>query len=36
MFNFVKQISKDFPDKFAEVARSDAELAGFVQTLPLQ
>lgn len=36
MFNFVKQIGKDFPEKFAEVVRSDAELALFVQTLPLQ
>ncbi|XP_058830529.1 importin-4-like [Topomyia yanbarensis] len=36
VFNFVKQISKDFPEKFAEVVRSDAEIANFVQTLPLQ
>lgn len=36
VFNFVKQISKDFPDKFTEVVHSDAEIASFVQTLPLQ
>ncbi|XP_038117779.1 importin-4 [Culex quinquefasciatus] len=36
VFNFVKQIGKDFPEKFAEAVRSDAELALFVQTLPLQ
>lgn len=36
VFNFVKQISKDFPEKFAEVVRSDPEIANFVQTLPLQ
>lgn len=36
VFNFVKQINRDFPDKFAEVARSDAEIASFVETLPLQ
>ena len=34
--NLVKQISKDFPDKFAEVIRSSAEAAEFVQTLSLQ
>uniref|UniRef100_A0A182N9A5 Importin N-terminal domain-containing protein n=1 Tax=Anopheles dirus TaxID=7168 RepID=A0A182N9A5_9DIPT len=36
VMNLVKQISKDFPDKFSEVIRSDAEIAGFVQTLMLQ
>ncbi|XP_055534571.1 importin-4-like [Wyeomyia smithii] len=36
IFNFIKQISKDFPDKFTEVVRSDTEIANFVQTLPLQ
>ncbi|XP_055625825.1 importin-4-like [Toxorhynchites rutilus septentrionalis] len=36
IFNFVKQISKDFPERFAEVVGSDAEIANFVQTLPLQ
>ncbi|XP_058055155.1 importin-4-like [Anopheles bellator] len=36
VLNLVKQISKDFPDKFSEVVRSDAEIAGFVQTLMLQ
>ncbi|XP_053677381.1 importin-4-like [Anopheles nili] len=36
VFNLVKQISKDFPDKFTEVIRSDAEIANFVQTLMLQ
>ncbi|XP_058459811.1 importin-4-like [Malaya genurostris] len=36
VFNFVKQISKDFPEKFTEVVRSDADIANFVQTLPLQ
>ncbi|ETN66625.1 importin beta-4 [Anopheles darlingi] len=36
VFNLVKQISKDFPDKFNEVVRSDAEIASFVQTLMLQ
>uniref|UniRef100_A0A182MKQ1 Importin N-terminal domain-containing protein n=1 Tax=Anopheles culicifacies TaxID=139723 RepID=A0A182MKQ1_9DIPT len=34
--NLVKQISKDFPDKFSEVIRSSAEVAEFVQTLSLQ
>ncbi|XP_065084506.1 importin-4-like [Ochlerotatus camptorhynchus] len=36
VFNFVKQINRDFPDKFAEVMRSDPEIASFVETLPLQ
>uniref|UniRef100_A0AAG5D5I9 Importin N-terminal domain-containing protein n=1 Tax=Anopheles atroparvus TaxID=41427 RepID=A0AAG5D5I9_ANOAO len=36
VLNLVKQMSKDFPDKFNEVVRGDAELTAFVQTIVLQ
>ncbi|XP_058123821.1 importin-4-like [Anopheles ziemanni] len=36
VLNLVKQMGKDFPDKFNEVIRGDAELAAFVQTIVLQ